>query len=114
MHSSPCSPGWKQSGPAQSPQQKPSVKPGPAQPSISECGGNLYRRGFCYAKQAARMRSSPYSSGWKQFTPDQAPAAEAVGQGWPGARQWQGWRPLGRLQQEAIYVALVPSMQEAV
>ena len=72
MHSSRCSPGWKQSVPAQPPLQRPSVKPGPAQPSTSECGGNLYWRSFCYAKLAARMCSSLCSSGREGFVPDQA------------------------------------------
>jgi len=40
MHGSPCSSGWKQFMPAQFPQQRPSVKPGPAQDSGRD-GGRL-------------------------------------------------------------------------
>ena len=49
------------------------------------------------------------------------PAAEARQQrlsssfqAWSGARQRQGWQPLGWLQQEAIYLALISSKQEAI
>jgi len=38
-------------------------------PLFSEAGSNLYRHIFCYAKQAGRLHSSPFSSGWKQFLP---------------------------------------------
>jgi len=38
-------------------------------PLFSEAGSNLYSRIFCYAKQATKMHSSPFSSGWKQYMP---------------------------------------------
>jgi len=35
-------------------------------------------------------------------------------QAWSGARQRQGWQPLGWLQQEAIYLARISLKQEAI
>ena len=40
---------------------------------FSEAGSNLYRRNDCFDGQAARMRSSPFSSGWEQFLPVRLP-----------------------------------------
>jgi len=60
-------------------------------PLFSDAGSNLYRRNLCYAKQTARLHSSPCSSGWKQFMPAQVsqqrpsaepgPAQDRVGDG---------------------------------
>ena len=60
-------------------------------PLFSEAGSNLYRRIFCYAKQAARLHSGLCSSGRKQAMPAQVsqlrpsakpgPAQVSVGDG---------------------------------